>query len=79
MLRSLLGLECVRGKLLVDAQLPQGTGWFELLDIPGAWGRADAYGRGLIEVDIEPLETTVLGRKGTSVTMRRGAEVVGAR
>jgi hypothetical protein len=43
-----------------------GTGWLEILDIPGAWGRADAYGRGTIEVDIQPLEATVLGTVRTA-------------
>ncbi len=61
LLRAVMGLEPVNGRLLVDAKLPIGVGWLEITDIPGAWGRADAYGRGTIEVDIEALETTVLG------------------
>lgn len=61
LLRAILGMESIGGRLLVDAKLPIGTGWLEILDIPGAWGRADAYGRGTIEVDIQPLEVTVLG------------------
>jgi hypothetical protein len=31
--------------------LPVGIGRMELLDIPGRWGRIDAFGRGLVEVD----------------------------
>jgi len=66
LLRSIMGMEPVDGRLLVDAKLPMGTGWLEILDIPGAWGRADAYGRGTIEVDIQPLEATVLGTVRTA-------------
>lgn len=66
LLRTIMGMEPVDGRLLVDAKLPLGTGWLEILDIPGAWGRADAYGRGTIEVDIQPLEATVLGTVRTA-------------
>src|SRR5205814_1907938 len=63
-LRAMLGLEPVGRRLLVAPELPmlaEGSGWLELLDIPGGWGRADAFGRGQIEVDVEPLETTMRG------------------
>ena len=30
--------------------LPQGIGHLELLDIPGRWGRIDAFGRGRVEI-----------------------------
>jgi glycogen debranching enzyme len=63
-LRAMLGLEPVGRRLLVAPELPllaEGGGWLELLDIPGGWGRADAFGRGQIEVDVEPLETTMRG------------------
>jgi glycogen debranching enzyme len=50
LLRVLLGLEPVGRQLLVDAALPKQVGWLQLLDIPGVWGRADAFGRGRIEV-----------------------------
>ena len=63
-LRAMLGLEPVGRRLLVAPELPmlaEGGGWLELLDIPGGWGRADAFGRGHIEVDVEPLETTMRG------------------
>jgi glycogen debranching enzyme len=60
LLRTLLGLEPVGGQLLVDAALPDRVGWLELLEIPGAWGRADAYGRGKVPVDLEPLDQTLL-------------------
>jgi glycogen debranching enzyme len=49
-LRTMLGLEPVGEHLVVDPALPVGIGHLELLDIPGRWGRVDAFGRGLVEV-----------------------------
>jgi glycogen debranching enzyme len=49
LLRTMLGLEPVGEQLLVDAALPVGIGRLELLDIPGRWGRVDAFGRGRIK------------------------------
>jgi glycogen debranching enzyme len=49
LLRTVLGLEPVDGHLLVDPALPLEVGRLELLDIPGRWGRVDAFGRGRIE------------------------------
>ena len=49
--RTLLGLEPVGDHLIVDPALPVGIGHLELLDIPGRWGRIDAYGRGRVEVE----------------------------
>jgi glycogen debranching enzyme len=46
LLRAMLGLEPVGRRLLVDPCLPGEIGWLQLLDIPGAWGRTDAFGRG---------------------------------
>ena len=51
LLRAMLGLEPVGDHLLVDPALPQGIGHLELLDIPGRWGRIDAFGRGTVDVD----------------------------
>ena len=48
-LRSMLGLEPVRGKLLVDPAVPKQIQWIELLGIPGRWGRVDAFARGLVD------------------------------
>jgi glycogen debranching enzyme len=45
-LRTMLGLEPIGEHLLVDPALPSGIGRMELLDIPGRWGRIDAFGRG---------------------------------
>jgi glycogen debranching enzyme len=49
-LRSLLGLEPVSQKLLVDPAVPKQIQWLELLGIPGRWGRMDAFARGLIDI-----------------------------
>jgi glycogen debranching enzyme len=49
-LRTMLGLEPIGDHLIVDPALPVGIGHLELLDIPGRWGRIDAYGRGRVEV-----------------------------
>jgi len=50
-LRTMLGLEPHGDNLMVDAALPSTIGHLELLDIPGRWGRIDAFGRGRIDVD----------------------------
>jgi glycogen debranching enzyme len=49
LLRTMLGLEPVGEHLVVDPALPLGIGRIELLDIPGRWGRVDAFGRGRID------------------------------
>jgi glycogen debranching enzyme len=51
LLRTMLGLEPQAGHLLVDAALPRAIGHLELLDIPGRWGRVDAFGRGRVDVE----------------------------
>jgi glycogen debranching enzyme len=50
-LRTMLGLEPVGDHLVVDPALPDSIGRLELLDIPGRWGRVDAFGRGRVRVD----------------------------
>jgi glycogen debranching enzyme len=50
LLRTMLGLEPLGDHLVVDPALPAGIGHLELLDIPGRWGRIDAFGRGRVEV-----------------------------
>jgi glycogen debranching enzyme len=50
LLRVLLGLEPVRGRLLVDPAIPHQIERLEVLDIPGRWGHADAFGRGRIDL-----------------------------
>jgi glycogen debranching enzyme len=46
LLRTMLGLEPVGDNLVVDPVLPEGIGLVALLDIPGRWGRVDAFARG---------------------------------
>jgi len=50
LLRTMLGLDPIGEHLVVDPALPSGIGRVELLDIPGRWGRIDAFGRGRIDV-----------------------------
>ncbi len=45
LLRTMLGLEPTGDHLIVDAALPESIGHVALLDIPGRWGKIDAYGR----------------------------------
>jgi glycogen debranching enzyme len=51
LLRTMLGLEPQGENLVVDAALPRSIGHLELLDIPGRWGRIDAFGRGRVDVE----------------------------
>jgi glycogen debranching enzyme len=53
-LRTMLGLEPIGDHLIVDPALPRGIGRLELLDIPGRWGRLDAFGRGRVDVARRP-------------------------
>jgi glycogen debranching enzyme len=50
MMSVLLGLRPIGNELLVDPALPMTLGRLELLDIPGRWGQADAFGRGRIDL-----------------------------
>ncbi|MGX1617470.1 amylo-alpha-1,6-glucosidase [Micromonospora chalcea] len=45
LLSTMLGLRPCGPNLLVSPVVPAGYGRIELLDVPGRWGRADAYGR----------------------------------
>jgi glycogen debranching enzyme len=49
LLRTMLGLEPVGDHLVVDPALARTIGRIELLDIPGRWGRIDAFGRGRVD------------------------------
>ena len=64
LLRTMLGLEPVGEHLIVDPALPRSIGHLELLDIPGRWGRIDAFGRGRLQVDGHraPAKTTTRKR-----------------
>jgi glycogen debranching enzyme len=50
LLRTMLGLEPIGDHLVVDPALPTGIGALAVLDIPGRWGRVDAFARGRIEL-----------------------------
>jgi glycogen debranching enzyme len=50
LLRTMLGLEPVGDHLVVDPALPSSIGHLELLDIPGRWGRIDAFARGRVRL-----------------------------
>jgi glycogen debranching enzyme len=45
LLRTMLGLEPQGEHLIVDPALPDSIGLLALLDIPGRWGRVDAFAR----------------------------------
>jgi glycogen debranching enzyme len=49
LLATMLGLEPVGEHLLVDPALPSSIGHLEVLDIPGRWGRVDAFARGRVD------------------------------
>ncbi len=61
LLRTMLGLEPMGEHLIVDPALPRGIGHLELLDIPGRWGRVDAFGRGRVNIEAKPKRRTQLG------------------
>jgi glycogen debranching enzyme len=46
LLRTMLGLEPRGRHLTADPALPGNVGWIGLLNVPGRWGRTDAFGRG---------------------------------
>ncbi|MFI6266200.1 glycogen debranching N-terminal domain-containing protein [Micromonospora sp. NPDC051006] len=50
LLRTMLGLEPHEGHLSVEPRLPVGMGRIEVLDIPGRWGRVDAFARGRLDL-----------------------------
>ena len=64
LLRTMLGLEPLGDHLVVDPALPASIGHLELLDIPGRWGRLDAFGRGRVHVhaDHRPPEVKAASR-----------------
>jgi glycogen debranching enzyme len=64
LLRTMLGLEPVGEHLVVDPALPVGVGHLELLDIPGRWGRFDAFARGLTGAQRAPKLREQLGTAG---------------
>ena len=83
LLRTMLGLEPLGDHLVVDPALPASIGHLELLDIPGRWGRLDAFGRGRVHThaDKRPAAIKAAGRRtaahddDTSTTKRTEDEV----
>jgi glycogen debranching enzyme len=65
LLRTMLGLEPIGAHLVVDPALPVGIGHLELLNIPGRWGRLDAFGRGRVALDTKPYLRAQLGDAAT--------------
>jgi glycogen debranching enzyme len=63
LLRTMLGLEPQGEHLVVDPVLPMTIGLLALLDIPGRWGRIDAFGRGRVDVDPLPGRRRTVGSK----------------
>jgi hypothetical protein len=61
----MLGLEPQGDNLIVDPALAENIGLLALLDIPGRWGRVDAFARG--RVDLEPRQ---LRRQGARASTR---------
>jgi glycogen debranching enzyme len=49
LLRTMLGIMPEGEHLVVDPAVPETIGRIELLDIPGRWGRIDAFGRGRVD------------------------------
>ena len=46
-LRTLLGLDSDGKHMIIDPAIPEPLGRIELLNVPGVWGRMDAFGRSL--------------------------------
>jgi len=75
LLRTMLGLEPMDGHLVVDPALPIGIGRIELLDIPGVWGRVDAFARGRIDTQASPKRFgRELGAQPASANRRRASQ-----
>jgi len=45
LIRAMLGLDAKDGELIVNPAVPEAIDRIELLDVPGPWGRRDAFGR----------------------------------
>jgi hypothetical protein len=67
----MLGLEPIGDHLVVDPALPSGVGMLALLEIPGRWGRVDAFARGEIELSKRRQLQPQLGAPEPTTTRRR--------
>jgi glycogen debranching enzyme len=79
MLRVLLGLRPIENELLVDPALPITLGRVELLDIPGRWGRVDAFGRGRIDLAQQTAASAIAEREPVPIAARLKREASGVR
>ena len=70
-LRTMLGLEPAGDHLIMDPALPKGIGLIELLDIPGRWGRVDAFGRERVDMGKAPRLGRELGPQPDGQRRRR--------
>jgi glycogen debranching enzyme len=71
LLRTMLGLEPLGEHLIVDPTLPSGIGVLALLEIPGRWGRVDAFARGEMELNRKPELQPQLGAPEQAAARRR--------
>jgi glycogen debranching enzyme len=55
LIRTMLGMQPRGEHLVVEPALPPSIGRIELLDVPGRWGRADAFGRRRSDTERGPL------------------------
>jgi glycogen debranching enzyme len=70
LLRTMLGLEPHDEHLVVDPALPQGMGRLELLDVPGRWGKIDAFGRGRVDLRHEQQVVDLESERSTQPLMQ---------
>ncbi len=70
LLRTMLGLEPYGEHLIVDPALPIDIGHLELLDIPGRWGRIDAFGRGRVDIAAHQRRAGQAAKRGKKVRRR---------
>jgi glycogen debranching enzyme len=71
LLRTMLGLDPVGDHLVVDPALPSGIGMLALLEIPGRWGRVDAFARGEFELGRRRELVPQLGESKRTAARRR--------
>jgi glycogen debranching enzyme len=71
LLRTLLGLDPIGDRLVVDPALPSGIGVLALLEIPGRWGHVDAFARGEVELNRRSELQPQLGARERVAARRR--------
>jgi glycogen debranching enzyme len=70
-LRTMFGLEPIGDHLVADPGLPNGIGVLAVLEIPGRWGRVDAFAHGEIELNRRSELQPQLGAPGRVAARRR--------